>query len=118
MLINQELAGFSTLRELIGSFIVLDIESSGSQGKKKTPKRNTKKKPVVANKSKENVLSVSLYSPVFRCANLFRIFVFLFIFYWLFYLLIGNLIGYRVKHGRCLKSSARMVMVARKKSNE
>jgi hypothetical protein len=39
-------------------FRFLQTGSSGSQGKKKIPKRNTKKKPAV-NKSKETVLSVS-----------------------------------------------------------
>ena len=39
------------------SFISVNVGSSDSQGKKKTPKRNTKKKSAV-NKTKENQLSV------------------------------------------------------------
>ena len=43
---------------------LIDIDSAGSQGKKKTPKRNTKKKPIAVNKSKENVLSVVTFNRV------------------------------------------------------
>ena len=38
-------------------FCKINVGSSDGQGKKKTPKRNTKKKPAV-NKTKENPLSV------------------------------------------------------------
>jgi hypothetical protein len=44
-------------------FCFLQTGSSGSQGKKKIPKRNTKKKPAV-NKSKETVLSVVELAPI------------------------------------------------------